>query len=892
MSTVDLGSTVGASPSGAAGGDLGGNYPNPSVVAFTGNLPVSNLAGGAGANATTFWRGDGSWVVPAGASGSASGTVTQLDTGAGLFGGPITTTGTISIASVSLVNQVVGSLPLSQTTGSISLVLRVSGNLPLSQTSGSLSLTGQVVNNLPLSQTSGSISLTAQVSGTLPAAQVGIIDITSGTSGSVSLVNKVVGNLPVTNLNTGSGASSASFWRGDGIWATPSGSGTVTQVDTGAGLFGGPITTTGTISIASISLTNQVVNNLPLSQTSGSISLTAQVSGNLPLTQTTGSISLALRVAGNLPVTNLDTGSAASSATFWRGDGIWAVPAGSSGSAAGTVTQVNTGAGLFGGPITTTGTISIASVSLTNQVVNNLPLSQTSGSISLTAQVSGILPAAQVGVIDVTSGTSGSVSLTNKVSGNLPLSQTSGSISLVNQVAGNLPVTNLNTGSGASSATFWRGDGIWAAAGGSSSITRTEQAGNYTLVSGDKGNLQVYTGAFVVGSSANTFTITAAATLGSGWYGYIQNLGSTSSNLILTTGGGNIDGLASYSIYPGDARLVVCDGSNFYTELLGTGYAEYTTVGANTFNVPARVTTVQVNIWGAGGGGGSGRRGATATIKAGAGGGGGGAFVTQTFKAINLGTSVTVTIGSGGNFGAAQTADSTNGNVGAVGGNTTFGTFFTAFGGGAGSLGGQVTNSGGGGGGWLTAGGNGAGAASALGGGPSPSAAAAGNFGGGSGTVGAAGFAAAYGGGAGGGGNIFAVSVAGGNSLMGGAGGGAGGCIGSNSTATPRAGGDGGSNFGAISGGGGPGGAAGTSGVDGGVGSSSFIGPTSLGPGLGGGGGGSGFDANGSGSSSAGGAGGTGGIACGGGGGGASLNGFNSGAGGGGGNGYARIWYW
>ncbi len=44
-------------------------------------------------------------------SGGGGGTVIQVSAGAGLTGGPINTSGTLSVASVSLVNQVVGTLP-------------------------------------------------------------------------------------------------------------------------------------------------------------------------------------------------------------------------------------------------------------------------------------------------------------------------------------------------------------------------------------------------------------------------------------------------------------------------------------------------------------------------------------------------------------------------------------------------------------------------------------------------------------------------------------------------------------------------------------------------------------------------------------------------------------
>lgn len=215
------------------------------------------------------------------------------------------------------------------------------------------------------------------------------------------------------------------------------------------------------------------------------------------------------------------------------------------------------------------------------------------------------------------------------------------------------PILTLGAGQGtAGQVPVSQGAGlppVWGTVG--AEIIRVSRASNTALSAANIGNL--------IDITSGTFTQTfdAAASLGDGWFCYIQNSG-TGDITLDPDGSETIDGLTSYIMYPGEVRLVQCDGTGFNTVVLQGFYRKFTASG--TFTKPPGYSTFGLDLISGGGGG--------STI----GGGGGGGRFFQTLAASAFGTTETVTVGAGG-------AGSTT-NAPTSGGDTSVGSLLTVYG--------------------------------------------------------------------------------------------------------------------------------------------------------------------------------------------------------------------
>ena len=226
---------------------------------------------------------------------SSGGTVTSVTSGAGLSGGPITTTGTLSIATGGVTSAMIEDGTVANTDLAANAVN--AGNI-IDGTVANADLAANAVN-------AGNI-----VDGSVGSADVNTAEVQARVAGACaagSSISTIAANGSVT-------------------CETDDGTGTVTSVASGAGLTGGPITSSGTLSIAtggviSAMIADGTVANADLATSSvnagnivdgsvGSADInTAQVQARVTGTCASGSSVSAIAANGTVTCESDDTGA-------------------------------------------------------------------------------------------------------------------------------------------------------------------------------------------------------------------------------------------------------------------------------------------------------------------------------------------------------------------------------------------------------------------------------------------------------------------------------------------------------------------------------------------------------------------------------------------------------
>ena len=247
--------SVGVSSANAAITVASSPVTSSGTISLTANNFTSTDPGvvsGSGGGTTNFLRADGTWAAPPGTSGTVTSVAVSGADGIGVTGSPITSSGTIALSlgaitptSVAASGTVTGSNLSGTNTGDQTITLTGdvtgSGTGSFAATIASSAVTNAKLANMAAhtfkGNNTGSSAAPVDLTATELTAELDVF--TSSLKG----------------LTPASGGGTTNFLRADGTWAAPgAGAGTVTSVDvsggsTGLTTTGGPVTSSGTITL-------------------------------------------------------------------------------------------------------------------------------------------------------------------------------------------------------------------------------------------------------------------------------------------------------------------------------------------------------------------------------------------------------------------------------------------------------------------------------------------------------------------------------------------------------------------------------------------------------------------------------------------------------------------